>query len=594
MALLSLQNASMRFGGEPLLDDVTLNIEKGERICLVGRNGCGKTTLLKILAGEIEPDSGERFVQNGVRIAWLPQEVPHDIAGTVRSVVEGGLPENAPAHSAESAIDKLGLDPDADFASLSGGMKRRALLARAISCSPDLLILDEPTNHLDIESVEWLENFLRTRVDTFLFVTHDRAFLRHLAGKIVDLDRGKLVGWDCDYDTFVRRKEQVLADEAVIYERMEKKLVKEEAWLRRGVKARTTRNEGRVRALVELRRQFAGRRMEQGTGKMEIQGADKSGVRAMRIKGVSFGYPGGREIIHDFSIDILRGERIALIGPNGAGKTTLLKLVAGLLNPTSGEVIPGSNVRVTYFDQLRSALDGEKSVLENVADGRDTITINGRTRHVYAYLQDFLFDPDRSRTPVKALSGGERNRLLLARHFLEPGNFLAMDEPTNDLDVETLDLLEEQLAAFDGTILIVSHDRAFINNVVTSTIVIGEDGSIKQYAGGYDDYVAAKRNEAKPAPAAAETPRRQAEAPTAPVPEKRKLGFNEKRELEAIPGKIEALEKEESDLNAALLDPEIYKKPAADIKAMQERLAAIASEMELLLARWAELEEMAK
>ncbi|MBQ6924656.1 MAG: ATP-binding cassette domain-containing protein, partial [Kiritimatiellae bacterium] len=492
-----MQNVSIRFGGDPLLDNVTLNIERGEHTCLVGRNGSGKSTLLRVIEGVLEPDSGEVVVQAGVRIAALPQEVPTDIMGTVREVVEAGMPRHAGAEAwekstaANSAITRLGLDPDADFASLSGGLKRRCLLARALMCEPDLLILDEPTNHLDIESVEWLEKFLLSRVPTFLFVTHDRVFLRHLAVRIIDIDRGKLNGWDCDYDTFLRRKQQVLDDEEVIYARMGKLLKKEEAWLRRGVKARTTRNEGRVRALMELRKRFGERRMEQGTGSFSLQAGERSGNRALRVKNLSFAYPGGPELIHDFSLDILRGERIGIVGPNGSGKSTLLKLLTGHLQPTSGEIIPGSNLDITYFDQLREQLNEELSVADNVAEGRETVVVNGVSRHIYAYLGDFLFEPERARTPVKALSGGERNRLLLARHFLHPGNLLALDEPTNDLDIETLDLLEEQLSLFGGTILLVSHDRAFLNDVVTSTLVFEGDGLLRQYPGGYDDWRAA-------------------------------------------------------------------------------------------------------
>ena len=598
MALVSLQNVSIRFGGDPLLDNVTLNIERGEHTCLVGRNGSGKSTLLRVIEGVLEPDSGEVVVQAGVRIAALPQEVPTDITGTVREVVEAGMPRHAGAEAwekstaANSAITRLGLEPDADFAALSGGLKRRCLLARALMCEPDLLIRDEPTNHLDIESVEWLEKFLLSRVPTFLFVTHDRVFLRHLAVRIIDIDRGKLNGWDCDYDTFLRRKQQVLDDEEVIYARMGKLLKKEEAWLRRGVKARTTRNEGRVRALMELRKRFGERRMEQGTGSFSLQAGERSGNRALRVKNLSFAYPGGPELIRDFSLDILRGERIGIVGPNGSGKSTLLKLLTGHLQPTSGEIIPGSNLDITYFDQLREQLNEELSVADNVAEGRETVVVNGVSRHIYAYLGDFLFEPERARTPVKALSGGERNRLLLARHFLHPGNLLALDEPTNDLDIETLDLLEEQLSLFGGTILLVSHDRAFLNDVVTSTLVFEGDGLLRQYPGGYDDWraaVAARAKEEAPAPEArAERP-----APQPSGAQTKRLSYNERREYEALPSQIEALEAEEAELGTRLSDPEVYRQPAADLLAWQARLDAIPAEVERLMARWAELDERA-
>ena len=614
MALVSLQNVSISFGGDPLLDNVTLNIERGEHTCVVGRNGSGKSTLLRVIAGDIEPDTGDVLVQQGVRIALLPQEVPTDVAGTVRDIVESGMPRHAGAESwekstaASSAITRLGLDPDADFASLSGGLKRRCLLARALMCEPDLLLLDEPTNHLDIDSVEWMEKFLLSRVPTFLFVTHDRTFLRHLAVRIVDLDRGKLNGWDCDYDTFLRRKQQVLDDEDVIYERMGKLLKKEEAWLRRGVKARTTRNEGRVRALMELRKRFGERRMEQGTGSFSLQAGERSGNRVLRVKNLSFAYPGGPTLIKDLSLDILRGERIGIIGPNGSGKSTLLKLLTGRLEPVSGEVVPGSNLNITYFDQLREQLNEDMSVADNVAEGRETVVVNGVSRHIFAYLGDFLFEPERARTPVKALSGGERNRLLLARHFLNPGNLLAMDEPTNDLDIETLDLLEEQLSLFNGTVLLVSHDRAFLDNVVTSTLVFEGDGALHAYPGGFSDWRAAHdaRMQAlretvsvtaktvpvtKTGETGTDTTQETVERPPAEKP--RRLSYNEKRELEQLPARIEELEAEEAELGALLSDPEVYRKPAADIAAWQSRLDALPAEIEHLMARWAELDERA-
>ncbi len=608
MALVSLQNVSISFGGDPLLDNVTLNIERGEHTCVVGRNGSGKSTLLRVIAGDIEPDTGEVLVQQGVRIALLPQEVPTDIAGTVREIVESGMPRHAGAESwekataASSAITRLGLDPDADFASLSGGLKRRCLLARALMCEPDLLLLDEPTNHLDIDSVEWMEKFLMSRVPTFLFVTHDRTFLRHLAVRIVDLDRGKLNGWDCDYDTFLRRKQQVLDDEDVIYERMGKLLKKEEAWLRRGVKARTTRNEGRVRALMELRKRFGERRMEQGTGSFSLQAGERSGNRAIRVKNLSFAYPGGPTLIKNLSLDILRGERIGIIGPNGSGKSTLLKLLTGRLDPVSGEVLPGANLNITYFDQLREQLNEEMSVADNVAEGRETVVVNGVSRHIFAYLADFLFEPERARTPVKALSGGERNRLLLARHFLNPGNLLAMDEPTNDLDIETLDLLEEQLSLFDGTVLLVSHDRAFLDNVVTSTLVFEGEGSIHVYPGGFSDWRAAHEARTQAARVlvsdtskVSDTNANQvSDTRQAPAAKPRRLSYNEKRELEQLPGRIEELEAEEAELNALLSDPEVYRKPATDIAAWQARLDVIPPELERLMARWVELEALSK
>ena len=596
MALASLQNVSMAFGGEPLLDGVTLNIERGEHVCVVGRNGSGKSTFLKILAGVIEPDAGAVLIQKGARVAYLPQEVPQGIGGNVREVVCGAAASGDGAGpAAAQAMSRLSLDPDADFASLSGGLKRRCLLARALASSPDLLLLDEPTNHLDVESVEWLEEFLPARVTTFVFVTHDRAFLRRLARRIVDLDRGRLNGWDCDYDTFFRRKRQVLEDEDAIYEKMGKRLEKEEAWLRRGVKARTTRNEGRVRALMALREQFGARRREIGSGRFDLQASGRSGIRAMRLRDLTFAYPGAEPVIRDLSIDILRGERIGVVGPNGAGKSTLLKLLVGSLEPTGGEVIPGANLDMTYFDQLRESLDGEMSVADNVADGHETVRVNGAQRHILSYLSDFLFPPERARTPVKALSGGERNRLLLARHFLRPGNMLVMDEPTNDLDIETLDMLEEQVADFDGTVVVASHDRAFLDGICTSVLVFEGDGIVRQYPGGYSDWKAQSRDAAPQSRGEGTQPRGTAARETPPpdaAPARRRLGFNEKRELDALPGRIEGLEKEEAELGAALSAPDAFRRPPEELAAMRSRLSAIPAEIERLMERWAELDAL--
>ena len=606
-ALISIRSVSVGYGGEPLLDDVSLNISPGDHVCLVGRNGCGKSTLLRVLAGEVEPDAGEIVRQPGLRVASLPQDVPEGLDGTVADIVRAGVRGGAAAASsdgassavASAAITRLGLDPAAPFASLSGGQRRRCLLARALAAEPDVLLLDEPTNHLDIATIEWLEDYLASRVPTFVFVTHDRAFLRRLARRIVDLDRGKLNGWDCDYDTFLRRKQQVLEDEEAVYEKMGKRLKREEAWLRRGVKARTTRNEGRVRALMELRKAFAGRRAEEGTSAFEIQGAERSGRRVMRIRDLTFAYPGEQPVIKGFTRDILRGERIGILGPNGAGKTTLVRLLAGELAPTAGEVISGSNLSVVYFDQLRQRLDPERSVADNVSDGHDNVSVAGKTRHVLSYLGDFLFTPERARTPVKALSGGERGRLMLARLFLDACNLLILDEPTNDLDIETLDLLEDQLAAFDGTVILISHDRAFLDNTVTSTLVFEPDG-LHSYPGGYSDWKEAAKaradavreaGEAKATKGAAA--RQKAEEPPRRDGAARRLSHNERREYEGLPARIEALEAEEADLNARLSDPEIFRRPPADIRAWNARLAEIPAEIEALMTRWAELDERA-
>ena len=596
MALLSLQDVSLGFGGEPVLDRVTLNIERGERACLVGRNGSGKSSLLRLLAGEIEPDGGVVLRQAGVRVAYLPQEAPRAFAGNVRNLVATGMNPHPDAASpergaaVEAAISRLELDPDAPLETLSGGMLRRAWLARALACDPDVLLLDEPTNHLDIGAIEWMETFLESRIETLLFVTHDRAFLRGLARRIIDLDRGRLAGWDCDYDTFLRRKQQALDDEAVGWERMGRLLDQEEAWLRKGVRARRTRNEGRVRALLDLRAAFGRRRLEQGTSRMALQSAERSGDLVLKVENLAFAYPGTAPVIQGFNLRLLRKERIGIIGPNGSGKTTLLRLLTGSLAPDVGSVRFGSRLRITYFDQLRAALDLEKSVVENLADGRDTVMVNGQPKHVYGYLQDFLFEPERARTPVKALSGGERNRLLLARHFLDPGNLLAMDEPTNDLDLETLELLEEQLAQYDGTLLLVSHDRAFLDNVVTSLLVLDGQGRVEAYVGGYDDWIAQRKPPEPPsAPGQGGGPSEPRSVAAAPA-KQRRLGFNEKRELAGIGDRIAALEAEQDDLHARLQAPDYFKQPADQMTVWRRRLEDLHAEINRLFDRWAELE----
>ncbi|NLF22918.1 MAG: ATP-binding cassette domain-containing protein [Lentisphaerae bacterium] len=600
MALLSLQDVSLGYGGEPLLDHVTFNIERGERACLVGRNGAGKSTLMRLLAGEVEPDTGRVLRQAGLRVAYLPQEVPGDLRGPVRDLVAAGPRALAAAGdrehgtAVEAALSRLELAGEALFETLSGGQKRRVLLARALACQPDILLLDEPTNHLDIAAIEWMETFLRSRVETLLFITHDRLFLRRLARRIIDLDRGRLAGWDCDYDTFLRRKQQLLDDEAVARERMGRLLEKEEAWLRRGVRARRTRNEGRVRALLNLRDTFSRQRQEQGTSRIALQAAERSGALVLKVEGLTFAYPGAAPIIRGLDLRVLRGERIGIIGPNGSGKTTLLRLLTRSLEPAAGAVRFGTRLQVTCFDQMRATLDPEKSVAENIAGARDTVVVNGQPRHIYAYLQDYLFEPERARTPVKVLSGGERNRLLLARHFLAPGNLLAMDEPTNDLDMETLDLLEEQLAAYSGTLLLVSHDRAFLNNVVTSTLALEGDGRVAQYAGGYDDWLAQRKvpgEEPEGAPPPSGGPARAVANPE-PAPARRRLGFNEKRELTCMGERIAALEQEQRALEASLQDPLAYRQSPGEVAAWQRRLAAVHAEIERLFDRWAELEAL--
>ncbi len=621
MALLSLRNVSLAFGGPPLLAGVDLQVEKGERICLLGRNGMGKSTLLGLIAGNLRPDGGVIDRRQGLRVAQLPQEVPQSIAGSVFEAVaeglgplgdelcryrrlaagleagdEGLLPETLDLQRSieeaggwplqqriEQVITRLKLDPEAPMQTLSGGVKRRALLARALASDPDILLLDEPTNHLDIESIDWLEQFLLREAITLIFVTHDRAFLRAVATRIVELDRGRLFDFACDYDTFLERKEGLLHAQEQEWSRFDKKLAEEEVWIRKGIKARRTRNEGRVRALKAMREDRRQRRERLGTVKIKLQEAERSGKLVAEVEHLSFAY-GETPIIRDFSTTVLRGDRIGIIGPNGAGKTTLLKLLLGELEPQQGTVRRGTNLQVLYFDQLREQLDPDRTVQQNLSDDQDTVLVGGRSRHVYGYLQDFLFTPDRARTPVRILSGGERNRLLLARLFTREANVLVLDEPTNDLDLETLELLEELLADFTGTLFLVSHDRDFLNRVVTSTIAFEGEGRVAEYVGGYDDWL---RQRPQPRQPAAEAKAQKAR----PAREKlRKLTFKEKRELAELPGRIEALETEQEQLHARLADPAFYRQGGEPVTAAQGRLGALEAELEQAYGRWQELE----
>ena len=560
--LLSLKDVSLAFGGPPVLDKVSLSISKGLRAALTGRNGEGKSTLMKVIAGMLEPDCGEIVRAPNLKTIYVSQEVPHDREG------------------------------DDAFNALSGGRRRRKILEEALLAKPDLLLLDEPTNHLDMEAIDWLEGFIkRQREMAVLIVTHDRRFLKRVATKILDLDRGELSGWECDYTTFVKRKAELLSDEAVYWERKSKKLAQEEAWIRRGVKARTTRNEGRVAALMKLREEFAARRKTAGTATIKLDTAAPGGVSVLKVKDVSFGYGGGKDVISHFTTTVLRGERIGILGPNGAGKTTLLNLLTGRLAPTEGVVVRGTNVEMSFFDQLRSEMKPELTVGENVASDRDEVVVGGVRKHVYSYLADFLFTPERVRTPVKALSGGERARLMLARLFLKPANLLVMDEPTNDLDIETLELLEEQLLAYKGTLLLVSHDREFLDNVVTSTFVLEGDGEVRCYPGGYADYVAQRgRREEKPA----EVEKPQAAAKVQAAAQPKKLSYKEQRELDALPEKIDALEKELEAIRQSLSDGAIYRNDPVKAQSLTERLPAAEAELEAAVDRWAELEERAQ
>jgi ABC transport system ATP-binding/permease protein len=592
MALLSLRNVSLAFGGPRLLDQVELQIESGERVCLLGRNGEGKSTLLRLIAGEIELDQGEVIRQQGLRIARLPQDVPRDQIGTVSDQVAQGLDDashGAPAadHRVQAVISRMGLDPDARFEDLSSGMKRRVLLAQALVNEPDILLLDEPTNHLDIDAIRWLESFLPRAGGTLIFVTHDRVFLEKLATRIVELDRGHLYDWACDYPTFLKRRDEVLHAEARQQELFDKRLAQEEVWIRKGIEARRTRNEGRVRALKAMREQRSKRRERLGTAKITTQEAERSGTLVVEAKGVTFGY-GHAPVIQGLTTTIMRGDKIGIIGPNAAGKTTLIRLLLGESAPQAGTIRLGTRLEIAYFDQLKATLDEERTVQQNISD-YDMIPINGQARHVIGYLQDFLFAPDRSRSLVKFLSGGERSRLLLAKLFTKPSNLLVLDEPTNDLDVETLELLESLLVEYQGTVLLVSHDRAFLNGVATSTLAIESDGQVKEYDGGYDDYLR-QRSAQLAAEVAPSTPESRA-APAAPGREKsKKLSFKERRELESLPARIEGLETEIKQMHEAMADPAFYKRDGAAIAQTSARLAELESELSSVYERWETLE----
>jgi len=619
--LLSLKNLSLAMGSTVLLDQVNITLDRGERLCLVGRNGAGKSTLMKLIAGEQKADSGEIIRTQGLRVAQLAQDVPKNIAGSVFDVVAAGLgevgrllaqyhhllahdPDNMDAlgrvqtafeahdgwtldSRVAAVITRLQLQEDAEFAGLSGGLKRRVLLAQAIVAEPDLLLLDEPTNHLDIESIAWLEEFLQGWNGTLLFVTHDRAFLRRLATRIIELDRGTLKSWPGTYDQYLALKEEALRTEAQSAALFDKKLAQEEVWIRKGIQARRTRDQGRVERLKKLRAEFAARRNLPGEAKLVMQEAERSGKLVAEAKKINFAR-GERTIVREFSATVIRGDKIGIIGPNGAGKTTLLNLLLGKLQPDSGEMKLGTNLQVAYFDQLRAQLDDDKPVFENIGDGKEFVEIDGKRMHVMSYLQNFLFTPDRARSPARALSGGERARLLLARLFAMPSNLLVLDEPTNDLDVETLDLLEELLVDYAGTVLMVSHDREFIDNVVTRSFVYEGNGRIGDYVGGYTDWLRQRREPSTTgsAPITAKSiPQTQATA--APVS---KLSYKDKRALEALTVQIETLEAEQAKLSASLSDGSLYAKDKPAALAAQTRLSGITVELGAVYAQWEKLE----
>ncbi|MDR1145227.1 MAG: ATP-binding cassette domain-containing protein [Verrucomicrobiales bacterium] len=596
MSLLQLNNITLQYGAAPLLAGVDFQLDEGERVCLLGRNGTGKTSLLRVIAGEETPNGGEVIVSGGKIITRLPQEIPDNLTGDTVSVIRDGLPadrheeEWETARRIETLLAAMKLPADADFTALSGGLRRRVLLARALAGRPDALLLDEPTNHLDIDSILWLENFLLAQKTALLFTTHDRAFLQRLATRIVELDRGKLSSWDCDYATYLVRKEAWLEAEEKNWATFDKKLTQEEAWLRQGVKARRTRNEGRVRALEQMRRERSQRRERLGNARLSLSEAEVSGRKVITAENLGFTY-GDRPIVSGFSTEIWRGDKIGIIGPNGAGKTTLLKLLLGQLSPSAGRARHGTNLQVAYLDQLR-AINNEKTVAENVAGAAASITFQGRSRHIHSYLSDFLFAPDRARSPAKVLSGGERNRLLLAKLFLQPANVLALDEPTNDLDAETLELLENLLVEYDGTLLLVSHDRAFLDEVCASTLVFGADGEVTEYHGGYSDWLKHAANERKISSADTDTKKSPADVAVKKSCRPRKFLNREQWELDALPGKIERLEAEQEQVSQQLWDPELYQKSPEKIPELKSRSAALEQESKAAYARWEELEQL--
>ncbi|MDR3578175.1 MAG: ATP-binding cassette domain-containing protein [Anaerolineaceae bacterium] len=612
MALISMQEVSLSFGGQPLLENINLQIERGEWLGLLGRNGMGKSTLLKLLNGDILPESGIVARQQNLRLALLPQEVPLGLAGTAAEIVAAGLdspvrvgvdldPGSAEAwqqqNQVSQVLSRMQLDPTAPFDVLSAGMKRRVLLARGLARNPDLLLLDEPTNHLDIEAIDWLEDFLIRWGGTLLFVTHDRIFLQRLAKRIVELDRGRLFDWNCDYPTFLQRKEAMLNAEQDQNANFDKKLAQEEQWIRRGIEARRTRNEGRVRALKQLRELRRLRREQPGKVRMQIQEDRRSGRLVIEAEGVHFAY-GERTVVNDFSTTIQRGDKVGIIGPNGSGKTTLLRLLIGEITPQQGTIREGTNLEVSYFDQLRSQLDERLSVLDNVGQGRDTISINGKSRNLIGYLEDFLFTPDRVRAPISALSGGERNRLLLARLFARPANLLVLDEPTNDLDIDTLEILEDLLLEYKGTLLLVSHDRAFLNNLVTSTLVLSGTGEVREYVGGYDDYLRQRQAEAgetsreKPQKASAAAQKNETQAaPRKPSYKEQRALEAQKRELAELPMLIENLEAEQQRITQAMADPAFYQQDSSEITRAATRLKELEEELAQAFDRWEELEQ---
>lgn len=630
MSLFSADNLSLAFGTHVLLDHACFSLAKGERICLIGRNGSGKTTLMRLIKGGMQADEGDIRKKNDLVVSWLVQEVPYAATGKIFDIVASGLGDAARllqqyhhllqdvargdngalrklekvqheleavngwslVQRVEESISRLSLDGEDDIENLSGGLKRRVMLAKALANAPDILMLDEPTNHLDIESILWLEEFLKNYNGCVLFITHDRVFLQNVATRILELDRGQLVSFPGDYANYLRRKEEMLHAEEKANELFDKKLADEEVWIRQGIKARRTRNEGRVRALETMREERSKRQNRVGQVKLEVDDQARSGKLVIEVDNISYEYE-NKPIVKNFSTLILRGDRIGIIGPNGVGKTTVLQLLLGQLKPHRGQVKLGTKLEIAYFDQLRDQLNDNLSVLENIGLGKEYVTINGRERHVYSYLRDFLFSSERVKVPLKALSGGERNRLLLAKIFTRPANLLVLDEPTNDLDSDTLELLESLLMDFQGTLIIVSHDRAFLNNVITSSLVF-EDGKVNEYVGGYDDWIRQKKSKAtdkKPTAGLKHNDSEFKSASDQPVKKKIKLGYKEKRELESLPGLIESLEEQQTELQERVSRTEFYQQDQAIINEDLTLLESVSQQLETAYNRWGELEE---
>ena len=600
--LLRFDNVSLAFGSRPLLDHVSLLVDEGERVCLVGRNGEGKSSLLRLVAGLATPDDGTIWSRPGARIAMLTQDLDTVADACVRDIVEGGLPADSgevweTTPRIDAVMSRLRLNGAAQFASLSGGWRRRALLGRALVGDPDVLLLDEPTNHLDIAAIEWLEDAMLSFRGALLFVSHDRAFVNRLATRVVELDRGHLSSWPGNYDDFVTRKTLQLENEAKANADFDRKLAEEEVWIRKGVEARRTRNEGRVRALMAMRSERRARRERIGRAKFTVAEASESGKRVFEAERVSVSFD-DHVVIRDLNLKIQRGDRVGIVGPNGGGKSTLLRLLMGELEPSTGKVIRGARLEAAYYDQQRARLNLSASVQDNVNDGNTFVPIGGENRHVSGYLRDFLFRPDQLRTPASALSGGERNRLLLAKLFARPANLLVLDEPTNDLDLDTLELLEERVADFDGTLLLVSHDRAFLDRVVTSLLVLEGEGQVQEFIGGWTDYAnwrAARPH--TPAPPREPASSRQSETPgvhakESTLPRSRRLSFKEQREFDSLPATIESLENDKSELERAVADPAFYQRPQDEVRRALTTLQSLGAEIDAAYARWAELEAL--